>query len=165
MIRQSDQSGAYQRPHPAPYPSSAPYQPSRDEPSQYEPSGDESSQYEPSHYESGPYQPAHYQPARYQPPAGSERGAQPGTYQPPMRYEEPMHYGQDQPGQGAPAGGSGQYRRPDSDSRERAAHYATFAEQDATYTRPRPPGARDDFGPQDETDPLNIAPLNIGNYS
>jgi hypothetical protein len=79
-----------------------------------------------------------------------------------MRYEEPMSYGQNQQG---PAGRPGQYSRPDSDPQERAAHYATFAEQDATYTQPRPPDARDHFSPQDETDPLNIVPLNIGNYS
>jgi hypothetical protein len=63
------------------------------------------------------------------------------------------------------AGRPGQYSRPGSDPQERAAHYATFAEQDATYTRPRPPGARDQFSPQDKTDPLNIVPLNIGNYT
>jgi len=142
MPRHRDQSGAYERPHPSPY--------------------------QPSPYQSAPYQQAQPEPGQYQqyePPAGFERGGQPGPYQTPRRYEESMHYGQYQPGQGAPAGGSGQDGRPDSDPRERAAHYATFAEQDATYTRPRPPGARDDFGPQDETDPLNIAPLNTGNYS
>jgi hypothetical protein len=79
-----------------------------------------------------------------------------------MRYEEPAQYDQYQRG---PAGRSGQYSRPDPDPQERAAHYASFAEQDGNYTRPRPPGAHDQFSPQDETDPLNIVPLNIGNYT
>ena len=79
-----------------------------------------------------------------------------------MRHEEPMQYDRYQRG---PDGRSGQFGRPNSDPRERAAHYASFAEQDATFTRPRPAGARDQFSPQDETDPLNIVPLNIGNYS
>ena len=55
--------------------------------------------------------------------------------------------------------------RPDYDLPQRAEHDVSFAEQDADYTRPRPPGARDQFGPQDDTDPLNIVPLNTGNYS
>ena len=76
-----------------------------------------------------------------------------------MHYDSYDHY---PPG---PGGRPGPYGRPDSDLRERAEHYASFAEQDATYTRPRPSGARDQFSPQDETDPLNIVPLNIGNYS
>ncbi len=82
-----------------------------------------------------------------------------------MRYEEPVEYDQYQRGPGGPPGPSRQYSRPDPDPHERAAHYATFADQDASYTRPRPPGARDQFGPQDETDPLNVAPLNTGNYT
>jgi hypothetical protein len=82
-----------------------------------------------------------------------------------MQYEEPMQYDQYQRGTGGPAGPSGQYSRPDPDPQERAAHYATFADQDASYTRSRPLGARDQFSPQDETDPLNIAPLNTGNYT
>jgi Ferric reductase like transmembrane component len=49
--------------------------------------------------------------------------------------------------------------------RDRAAHNASFADQDASYTRPRAPGARDRFGPQDDTDPLNIVPPNTGDYS
>jgi hypothetical protein len=91
-----------------------------------------------------------------------------------MRHEEPMQYDQyqrDDPYQPGPGGQSGQYGqygqygRPDYDLPQRAEHHASFAEQDAAYTRPRPPGARDQFGPQDDTDPLNIVPLNIGNYS
>jgi len=111
------------------------------------------------------YQQAQYQQAGYQPPAGYERGGQPGQSQAPRLYEERMQYDSyDQYPAGA-GGRPGQYGRPDSDPRERAGHYASFADQDATYTRPRPPGARDQFSPQDETDPLNIVPLNIGNYS
>jgi hypothetical protein len=49
--------------------------------------------------------------------------------------------------------------------RDRAAHNASFADQDASYTRPRSPGARGRYGPQDDTDPLNIVPLNTGDYS
>jgi preprotein translocase subunit SecG len=125
MPRQRGRSGAYDRPHPAPYQQSAGYEPQR-------------------HYET------------------------------PLRYEEPMQYDQYQrddqyqPGPGGPAGQygqSGQYGRPDYDLPQRAEHHASFAEQDAAYTRPRPPGARDQFGPQDDTDPLNIVPLNTGNYS
>jgi hypothetical protein len=46
-----------------------------------------------------------------------------------------------------------------------AGYDASFAAQDAAYTRPRPPGGRDRFSPQDDTDPLNIVPPNTGNYS
>jgi preprotein translocase subunit SecG len=117
----------------------------------------------------GAYERPH--PAQYQQPGGYE--AQ-GQYEMPVRYEEPMQYDQYQHddqyqrGPGGPAGQSGpagQYGRPDYDLPQRSEHYASFAEQDAAYTRPRPPGARDQFGPQDDTDPLNIVPLNIGNYS
>jgi hypothetical protein len=70
-----------------------------------------------------------------------------------------------QSGPVSPSGPVSQYGRPDYDLPQRAEHYASFAEQDAAYTRPRPPGAREQFSPQDDTDPLNIAPLNTGNYS
>ena len=143
------QSGQYERPHPAQY-QSAPYQ---------------SAPYQSDSFQPAQHQRDQYQSAQHQPPAGYERGGQPGQYQAPMRYEEPMQYDQYQRGPGGPAGPSGQYSRPDPDPQERAAHYATFADQDASYTRPRPSGARDQFSPQDETDPLNIAPLNIGNYT
>jgi preprotein translocase subunit SecG len=143
MPHQQDQSGAYDRPHPDPY-----------QPPQYQPGHYPPAHYPPAQHDPGPYQ--------YQPPAGYERGGQPGQFQAPMRHEEPMQYDQYQRG---PDGRSGQFGRPNSDPRERAAHYASFAEQDATFTRPRPAGARDQFSPQDETDPLNIVPLNIGNYS
>jgi hypothetical protein len=118
---------------------------------------------------SGAYERPH--PAQGQPSAGYEPQ---GQYETPMRYEEPMHYDQYQRddqyqrGPGSPAsqpGPAGQYGRPDYDLPQRAEQYASFAEQDAAYTRPRPPGARDQFGPQDDTDPLNIVPLNTGNYS
>jgi hypothetical protein len=150
------QPGQYERPHPAQYQSA-----------QYQPAPYQPAPYQPAQYQSGPYHPAQpqrdqYQSAQYPLPPGYERDGQPGQYGAPMRYEEPMQYDQYQRGPGGPSRQSG---RPDPDPRERAAHYATFADQDASYTRPRPPGARDQFGPQDETDPLNIAPLNTGNYT
>ena len=149
MSRQRDQSGGYERPHQA---------------------QSQSRQYPQARYEQGQYQETQYpqaqhQQAGYRPAAAYERGGQPGQYQAPRQYEERMQYDsydQYPPGAG---GRPGPYGRPDSDPRERAEHYASFADQDATYTRPRPPGARDQFSPQDETDPLNIVPLNIGNYS
>jgi preprotein translocase subunit SecG len=163
------QPGQYERPHPAQY-QAAPYQAAPYQPDQYQPD-----QYDSAQYQSGPYHPAppqrdqyqsaQYQSAQYQLPPGYERDGQPGQYQAPMRYEEPVEYDQYQRGPGGPPDPSRQYRRPDPDPHERAAHYATFADQDASYTRPRPPGARDQFGPQDETDPLNVAPLNTGNYT
>ena len=108
-------------------------------------------------------------PAQYQQSAGYEPQ---GQYETPMRYEEPIQYDQYQRDdhyqrdeyQRGPASPPGQYGRPDYDLPQRAEHYASFADQDAAYTRPRPPGTRDQFGPQDDTDPLNIVPLNIGNY-
>ena len=143
MPHQQDQSGGYERPHPDPY-----------QPPQYQPGRYPPAQYPPAQHDPGLYQ--------YQPPAGYESGDQPGQYQAPLRDEELMQYDQYQRG---PDGRSGRYGRPESDAPERAAHYASFADQDATYTRPRPAGARDEFSAQDETDPLNIVPLNIGNYS
>ena len=68
-------------------------------------------------------------------------------------------------GQASQSGPAGPYGRPDYDLPQRDEYDASFAEQDAAYTRPRPPGARDQFSPQDDTDPLNIVPLNTGNYS
>lgn len=114
---------------------------------------------------SGAYERPH--PGQYQQSTGYERGPQ-GQYETPMRYEEPIQYDQyqrDDPYQRGPVGPAAQYSRPDYDEPQRGGHYASFAEQDAAYTQPRPPGARDQFSPQDETDPLNIVPLNIGNYS
>lgn len=159
MPRQREQSGAYERPHQAEYQSGqyqpSPYPPGQYQPDRPQPGGYQPSQFQPAQYESAQYEPAQYEPAQYE-------SAQ---YQPPVRDPERTPYGQYQQGPGAPAGRPDQYGRPGSDPRERAAHYASFAEQDATYTRPRPPGTRDHFSPQDETDPLNIVPLNIGNYS
>ena len=83
--------------------------------------------------------------------------AGPDQYGPPS-VPAPVRYG--------PTGGyeeGAPYGRPAQFDRDRAAHYASFADQDASYTRPRPPGARDHFDPQDETDPLNIVPLDNGN--
>jgi preprotein translocase subunit SecG len=183
MSRQHDQSGAYERPHQAQYPQAqypqAQYQPGQYQQAQYQQAqsqqagyqpagayepGGQPGQYQPGQYQPGQYQPGQYQPgqsqqAGYQPAGAYEPGGQPGQYQAPGHYEERMQY--DSYDQYPP----GQYGRPGSDPRERAEHYASFADQDATYTRPRPPGARDQFSPQDETDPLNIVPLNIGNYS
>jgi hypothetical protein len=56
----------------------------------------------------------------------------------------------------------GDYDRATQFDRERAEHYASFAEQDASYTRPRPPAARGHYDPQDETDPLNTSAVNTG---
>jgi DMSO/TMAO reductase YedYZ heme-binding membrane subunit len=90
--------------------------------------------------------------------AGPYRPA--GDYPPPSHYAQPAGWDQRAPDdQAAHADRSAQFER------DRAAHHASFADQDASYTRPRPPGARDHFGPQDDTDPLNIVPLNTGDYS
>jgi hypothetical protein len=159
MPRQREQSGVYERPHQAEY-QSGQYQPSPYPTGHYQPDRPQQGGYQPSPFQPGQYQSAQYEPAQYE--SAQYESAQ---YQPPMRDEEPTPHGQYQQGPGVPAGRPDQYGRPDSDPRERAAHYASFAEQDATYTRPRPPGTRDHFSPQDETDPLNIVPLNIGNYS
>ncbi len=84
----------------------------------------------------------HAAPAQYGPSSGSA----PAQYGPPGGYDEAAHYG-----------------RLAQFDQDRATHYASFAEQDASYTRPRPAAARDHFDPQDETDPLNIVTLNPGN--
>ena len=159
MPRQRDQSGGYERPHPGQH-QQAQYPRAEYQQSQYQPG-----QYQETQYQETPYQETQYQQAEYQPPAAYDRAGQPGQYQAPRQYEERMHYDSYDLYPPGPGGRPGQYGRPDSDPRERAEHYASFAEQDATYTRPRPPGAGDEFGAQDETDPLNIVPLNIGNYS
>jgi DMSO/TMAO reductase YedYZ heme-binding membrane subunit len=91
-------------------------------------------------YGSGPYQ---------QPPAGY---AQPGPYQqPPAAYDPRDQYTR-----------PGAYDEAAQFERERADHYNSFAEQDASYTQPRPPAARGHYNPQDETDPLNISAVNTG---
>lgn len=158
------QSGQYERPHPARY-QEAPYQPAQNQSGPYQSAQYQSAQYQPGQYQPAQQQPGQQQPGQQQPPAGYERGGQPGQYPAPMRYEEPTQYDQYQRGPGGQGSRSGQYSRPDLDPQERAAHYATFTDQDASYTRPRPSGARDQFSPQDETDPLNIVPLNTGNYT
>lgn len=113
------------------------------------------------------------------PPEPRDRHAQ--YADPASRHGRPGYAGpRDQAGRSGPAG---DYRRPSRHARpapydqaahaersaqfarDRAAHYASFADQDASYTRPRPSGARDHFGPQDDTDPLNIVPLDTGDYS
>jgi len=104
--------------------------------------------------------------AQYGRPAYADPRDQAGRYGPASPYGPPGYPAQpagwDQPvsyDQAAYAERSAQFER------DRAAHNASFADQDASYTRPRPPGARDRFGPQDDTDPLNIVPLNTGDYS
>ena len=103
---------------------------------------------------SGPYQ----RPAQDVPqhPSGScphtAGYGQPAPYQPPAAYDPREQY--TRPGRSA------QYDQGAQPGRERAGHYASFAEQDASYTRPRPPGAP--YTPQDETDPLNIKAVNTG---
>jgi preprotein translocase subunit SecG len=140
-------SGAYERPHPAQYQQPAGYEPL----DEYEP---------PMRYEE-PMQYEQYQRGdQYQ---RDER--QPGGRQRDARYQPRPGGPASQSGPVSPSGPVSQYGRPDYDLPQRAEHYASFAEQDAAYTRPRPPGAREQFSPQDDTDPLNIAPLNTGNYS
>ena len=169
MSRQRDQSGVYERPHQAQYQSpqyaQAHYQEAQYQPAQYQEAQYQPGQHQPGQYQETQYQETQYQQAGYQPPAAYERGGQPGQYQAPGQYEDRMQYDSYDQYPPGPGGRPGQYGRPDSDPRERADHYASFADQDATYTRPRPPGARDQFSPQDETDPLNVVPLNSGNYS
>jgi hypothetical protein len=164
MSGQRDQFGGYERPHQAQY-QSPQYAQAHYEEAQRQPGPHQPGPHQPGQYQRGQYQETQYQQAGYQPPAANDRGGQPGQYQAPGQYEDRMQYDSyDQYPPGS-AGGPGQYGRPDSDPRERADHYASFADQDATYTRPRPPGALDQFSPQDETDPLNVVPLNSGNYS
>jgi preprotein translocase subunit SecG len=169
------------------YAGTGPYERPRAEP-RYERTGeiDLSGQYGQAQYGQAQHSQAQYgsrsggyerpQPAQYQQSAGSEPQ---GRYETPMRYEEPMQHEQyrrdeqyqrhehqrDDQYPPQPGGPASQYGRPDYDLPQRAEHYGSFAEQDAAYTRPRPPGARDQFSPQDDTDPLNIVPLNTGNYS
>jgi preprotein translocase subunit SecG len=83
-----------------------------------------------------------------------------GDYGPPGPYAQPAGWDRRAPyDRAAHAERSAQFEQ------DRAVHWASFADQDASYTRPRPPGARDHFGPQDDTDPLNIVPLNSRDYS
>jgi DMSO/TMAO reductase YedYZ heme-binding membrane subunit len=116
-------------------------------------------------------------PAQYGPPSGYAAPAQysaPSGYAAPAEHSAPSGYAAPQygppsapaPAQYGPPGGyeeAAHYGRPAQSEQDRAAHYASFADQDASYTRPRPPGARDHFDPQDETDPLDIVTLNNGN--
>ena len=83
-----------------------------------------------------------------------------GEYGPSGHYAQPGQWGRRAPDErAAHAERSARFER------DQAAHHASFADQDASYTRPRRPGARDYFGPQDDTDPLNILPLDGGDYS
>jgi len=140
-----DRSGQYGPPagydRPGPYPSPAQYEP----PMSYDMAAPPPTRPYPgppqadSRYGSGPYPPApgyaHAVP-QYQAPA---------AHDPRDQYTRP-----------------GAYDRAAQFERERAEHYASFAEQDASYTRPRSPGARGHYNPQDETDPLNTSAVNTG---
>ena len=77
--------------------------------------------------------------------------ASPAPYQPPVAHDPRDQYTR-----------PGAYDRAAQFERERAEHHASFAEQDASYTQPRPPAARGPYNPQDETDPLNISAVNTG---
>jgi hypothetical protein len=77
--------------------------------------------------------------------------AHPAAQQPPVAHDPRDQYAR-----------PGAYDRAAQFERERAEHYASFAEQDASYTRPRPPGAQGHYNPQDETDPLNTSAVNPG---
>jgi hypothetical protein len=172
----ADRPGQYDRSydHREPYQGSGPYA----RPDQYGP---------PAGYDqSGPYQ----RPVQYEPPMGYDMAPPPsrpyagpppqadprygsGPYQqPPAGYGQPASYGgQPGPYQQPPAAAydprdqytrPGTYDRAAEFERERVEHYASFAEQDASYTQPRPPAARGHYNPQDETDPLNISAVNTG---
>jgi hypothetical protein len=162
----SGQFGQPYRPAPAaPHHGSGPYAP----PDQYGP---------PAGYDrSGPYP----SPAQYEPPMGYDMAAPPpsrpypGPPQADSRYGSGPYppapgYGQAAPRYQAPVAHDprdqytrpGAYDRAAQFDRERAEHYASFAEQDASYTRPRPPAARGHYDPQDETDPLNTSAVNTG---
>ena len=165
----ADRSGQFDQPYrpapAAPHHGSGPYAP----PDQYGP---------PAGYDrSGPYP----SPAQYEPPMGYDMAAPPpsrpypGPPQADPRYGSGPYppapgYGQAAPRYQAPVAHDprdqytrpGAYDRAAQFDRERAEHYASFAEQDASYTRPRPPAARGHYDPQDETDPLNTSAVNTG---
>ena len=165
----ADRSGQFDQPYrpapAAPHHGSGPYAP----PDQYGP---------PAGYDrSGPYP----SPAQYEPPMGYDMAAPPPSRPYPGPPQADPRYGS---GPYPPAPGYGpaapryqapvahdprdQYTRPGAYDRaaqfdrERAEHYASFAEQDASYTRPRPPAVRGHYDPQDETDPLNTSAVNTG---
>jgi hypothetical protein len=166
-------SGAYQqRPPEYEQRGSAPRY---DRPADYDRSG----QYGPQvgYDRSGPYP----SPAQYEPPMGYDMAVPPAA----RPYPGPPHadprygsgpyppapgYGPAAPQHQAPVAHDprdqytrpGAYDRAAQFERERADHYASFAEQDASYTRPRPPAAQQPYNPQDVTDPLNISAVNTG---
>ena len=103
-------------------------------------------------------------------PAGEyaqpHEAAQPGHYAQPSYYAQPGPHAQPAGwDQQAPHDRAAHAERSARFERDQAAHYASFADQDESYTRPRSPGARGHFGPQDDTDPLDIVPPNSGDYS
>ena len=96
--RQREQSGAYERPHPAQY-QQAQYQQAQYQQAQYQRA--EYQQYQP-----GQHRETQHQQPEYQPPAAYERAGQPGQYRAPGQYEERMHYDSYDhypPGPGRPA--------------------------------------------------------------
>jgi hypothetical protein len=169
----ADRSGQFERSYDrepaAPYQGSGPYA----RPDQYGP---------PAGYDqSGPYSP----PPQYEPPMGYDmappRPGRPYPGPPPQPQDDPRYWSGPYPQAPAPGyGPSGPYQPPAAYDprdqytrtaaydrsaqfeRERAEHYASFAEQDESYTRPRPPATRGHYNPQDETDPLNISAVNTG---
>ncbi|HEY9241223.1 MAG TPA: hypothetical protein VIP48_04530, partial [Streptosporangiaceae bacterium] len=144
-------SGPYARPDqygpPAGYDRSGPYP----APAQYEPPmGYDMAPPRPSRPYGGPPPDERYRSGGY-PQAPAPGYGQSGPYQPPVAYDP-----------------RDQYTRPGASDRaaqferERAEHYASFAEQDASYTRPRSPRARQPYNPHDVTDPLNSSAVNTG---
>jgi hypothetical protein len=179
-----DWIAAYERPLgarrpvlPADHPSGSFPRPQFDQPPRYERTGeiDLSGGYGPgpvlpADHPSAPFErprfdaPADYAPlgpGRTWPPAGYygvPGYPGPGYYQPDVRPGSP---GAHRPPAGA--GGTGRHTAPYQP--DRAAPYPSFADQDAAYTRPRPPGGPDPYAPQDDTDPMGFAPLDTGNLS
>jgi hypothetical protein len=167
-------SGGYPQQRPPEYEQRGPA-PRYDRPAGYDRSG----QYGPpaGYDRSGSYP----SPAQYEPPMSYDMAAPPasrpypGPPQADPRYGSGAYppapgYGQAAPQYQAPVAHDprdqytrpGAYDRAAQFERERAEHYASFAEQDASYTRPRPPAARGHYNPQDETDPLNTSAVNTG---
>ena len=143
-----DQSGPYPSPvQPARYPASGHYEPPMGYDMAPRPSrpyaGPPAQPQDDPRYRSGPY-----------PQAPTPGYGQSGPYQPPVAYDPRDQYTR--------PGAYDQAAQFEREQRERAEHYASFAEQDASYTRPRPAAAQEHYNPQDETDPLNISAVNTG---
>jgi len=110
----------------------------------------------------GPGQPGRYPPPYLDQPDPAAEYGWPSEADGPGRHTQT---GYAAPDPGAQYDRAAHLERSAQFERDRAAHYASFAEQDASYTRPRPPGLHGDYGPQDDTDPLDIVPLNTRNLS